>query len=65
MKETFQDGSREIFCLCSCPYLCLFLFFYRLRSDLGLPMSYQLGQYRGIENDEERVDRGCGSSEAC
>lgn len=65
-KEIFQGGIRGTFCLCSCLYLCLFLLFYRLpSSDLELLMSYQLDQYRAIENDEERVDRDYGSSEAC
>ena len=63
-KEIFQGDIRETFCLCSCPYL--FLFFCRLpNSDLALLTSYQLGQYRAIENDEERVGLGCDSSEAC
>jgi hypothetical protein len=66
-KEILQGDTRGISCLGSCPYLFLFLApFYRLsRSDLGLLMSYQLGQYRASENDEERADRGFGSSEAC
>jgi hypothetical protein len=65
-KEIFQGDTRGTFCLCSCLYLYLFLFFYHLPcSDLGPLMSYQLGQYRGIENDEERVGRDCGSFEAC
>lgn len=65
-KEIFLGGSRETFCLCFYPYLCLFLLFYRLASsDLGLPMSCQLGQFRANVNDEEREDRDCGSSEAC
>jgi hypothetical protein len=65
-KGILQGDTRGIFCLCFCPYLCLFLppFYRLLRNDLGLLMSYQLGQYRASENDEERVDRDCGSSEA-
>ena len=66
VKEIFLGGSRETFCLCFCPYLCLFLLFYRLASsDLGLLMSFQLGQCRANVNDEEREDQDCGSSEAC
>ena len=67
-KEIFQDDSRGTVCLCFCPYLCLDLFLLSCRlvdNDLVRPRSYQLGQYRANVNDGGRVDRGCGSSEAC
>jgi hypothetical protein len=67
-KEILQDDTRATFCLCySYLYLCLFLLLFYLlsSSDLGLLMSFRLGQCQGSENDEERVDRDCDSSEAC